>query len=529
MTNTAGVSTRPGALDSTVPSLSRVAGVYVGLVCLAGAAAFAHSLLRLAAEPPPPGWVILAMLTLISGPLAIRFPSQHASVSVSEPFVLALAVLFGPAPAVLTVIIDGGLVSLRARRPTLHRLLFNITEPAVSVWGACHAFHLVTGGAGLSSSGSLSEFVFALLVLIATYYLLNGLLQLTAVWLETGQGPLALLRGHLPHSSFSFAASILIVLVLARHPEDMQFLIGGIVLPSLLLTYLATRSTVRRIEQDCQHTQALTGMVATTRDALARAVQSESALVAEKERLALARARLAVTVRSIHDGVVSMDPTGAVLLMNDAAQALASMAESAAVNRPAAGVFAALGFPAQVYEPALDAVLAAGQSVRIRNDAPGYPQPSRLVEITGTPTRDGDSQIAGAVWVMRDVSDAARAEHERSKAARLESPGVLAGGLAHDFNNILIGVVGNLSLAQTMVEPEHTALKARLTHAEAACLRARGVTNQLLTFAKGGMPVRTTASVRELAIECTSFALSGSPVRIAPWEVLPEDRSSRHK
>jgi nitrogen-specific signal transduction histidine kinase/CheY-like chemotaxis protein len=134
------------------------------------------------------------------------------------------------------------------------------------------------------------------------------------------------------------------------------------------------------------------------------------------------------------------------------------------------------------------------------------------VEITGTPTRDADGRPAGAVWVLRDVSDAARLEHERSKAARLESLGVLAGGLAHDFNNILIGVVGNLSLAQTMVRPGDEALRARLTHAEAACVRARGVTNQLLTFAKGGAPVKTTASIRELAVECTRFALSGSSV-----------------
>jgi CheY-like chemotaxis protein len=72
-----------------------------------------------------------------------------------------------------------------------------------------------------------------------------------------------------------------------------------------------------------------------------------------------------------------------------------------------------------------------------------------------------------------------------------------------------------------MLRPGDEGLRARLTHAEAACVRARGVTNQLLTFAKGGAPVKTTASIRELVVECTRFALSGSAV--APRFALDRD------
>ena len=93
--------------------------------------------------------------------------------------------------------------------------------------------------------------------------------------------------------------------------------------------------------------------------------------------------------------------------------------------------------------------------------------------------------MAGAVWVLRDISHIARAEHERAKAAHLQSIGVLAGGLAHDVNNILMGIVGNLSLAESLVRPEETALATRLNHASAACARARGVTSQLLDVRQG--------------------------------------------
>ena len=120
-------------------------------------------------------------------------------------------------------------------------------------------------------------------------------------------------------------------------------------------------------------------------------------------------------------------------------------------------------------------LLQDGKAVRLVNDvAPDGGIP--LVEVSGTPTRNAEGEVAGAVWVLRDITHIARAEQERAKAAHLESLGVLAGGLAHDFNNILTGVVGNLSLAQDLVRPEQQALRTRLEQAAAASARARGVT-----------------------------------------------------
>src|SRR6185436_11080887 len=135
-------------------------------------------------------------------------------------------------------------------------------------------------------------------------------------------------------------------------------------------------------------------------------------------------------------------------------------------------------------ENALARLWERGEPVRLLNDAvPGDIVP--LVEISGTPTRDGDGNVSGVVWVLRDITTIARAEQERAKAAQLESLGVLAGGLAHDFNNILMGIVGNLSLAKSRIGDDEL-LRLRLDHASEACSRARGVTSQLLTFAKGG-------------------------------------------
>ncbi|MBI5502208.1 MAG: response regulator [Deltaproteobacteria bacterium] len=122
--------------------------------------------------------------------------------------------------------------------------------------------------------------------------------------------------------------------------------------------------------------------------------------------------------------------------------------------------------------------------------------------------------------LCRDISQRRRFEDELQRAERLESIGVLAGGIAHDFNNILVGITGNLSLAGLRLdEPE--AVRELLGEAERAAFRARDLTQQLLTFARGGPPVRRAAAVPELIRESAAFVLRGSPVT-ARFD-LPDD------
>lgn len=104
---------------------------------------------------------------------------------------------------------------------------------------------------------------------------------------------------------------------------------------------------------------------------------------------------------------------------------------------------------------------------------------------------------------------AARLEREIQRAQRLESLGLLAGGIAHDFNNILTGVLGNISLCRTLVAPSDP-IHERLLEAEKALLRARDLTAQLLTFARGGMPVKKPSDLRDLILESATFVLRGS-------------------
>lgn len=114
--------------------------------------------------------------------------------------------------------------------------------------------------------------------------------------------------------------------------------------------------------------------------------------------------------------------------------------------------------------------------------------------------------------IVRDITKRKRMEKEFIKAQKLESIGILAGGIAHDFNNLLTAILGNVSLVKTFVSPEDKMYK-RLVEAEKACLRAKGLTGQLLTFSKGGALVKRVTSIEELIKDSTGFALIGSKVR----------------
>ena len=131
---------------------------------------------------------------------------------------------------------------------------------------------------------------------------------------------------------------------------------------------------------------------------------------------------------------------------------------------------------------------------------------------------DENGCAVGIVGVTRDVTERKKMEMEKQRlkaqlvrSQKIEAVGTLAGGIAHDFNNFLTSVLGNIALAK---DPK-TSIQSRaefLTKAEQVTLRAKGLTQQLLTFAKGGEPIKQLASLDLVIKESSSFALSGSSV-----------------
>lgn len=137
----------------------------------------------------------------------------------------------------------------------------------------------------------------------------------------------------------------------------------------------------------------------------------------------------------------------------------------------------------------------------------------KWVHAIGEGVFDDDDSLVEIVGSVQDITAFRRVEDELQKMQRLESLGVLAGGIAHDFNNILTALFGNLSLARSKLQPGHPA-QDELLAAENAMQRASNLSNQLLTFAKGGEPLKTSLDLHALVRDITRFDLAGSAVRL---------------
>jgi len=134
------------------------------------------------------------------------------------------------------------------------------------------------------------------------------------------------------------------------------------------------------------------------------------------------------------------------------------------------------------------------------------------VSLSGSVMYDSKKNFVGIVLVAQNITDRKRLENEIIKHQNLESLGVLAGGIAHDFNNFLTAILGNVSLALTYSNLEEETYKC-LKEMEKASVLAKGLTEQLLTFAKGGAPIKQVTSIVDLLKESTDFALRGSNVK----------------
>jgi PAS domain S-box-containing protein len=272
-----------------------------------------------------------------------------------------------------------------------------------------------------------------------------------------------------------------------------------------------------------------TGITLVVKNQLKRRKKAEEALGNERELFL-------VTLRSIGDGVIATTTSGSVTLMNPVAEELTGWNEQEALGRPIEETFVVLNEKSgeSVANP-VARVLSTGTVCGLANHTllVAKDGTERSIADSGAPIRDTKGNVVGVVLVFRDVTEQQHMLREAAKAEKLESLGLLAGGIAHDFNNLLAAIMGNISLAKIHADPKATEFR-RLSAAERAVDRARQLTQQLLTFSKGGAPIKKTASLHQLLDEWAGFALRGSQtsceLRIQPdlWDAeVDEGQVSR--
>ncbi len=233
--------------------------------------------------------------------------------------------------------------------------------------------------------------------------------------------------------------------------------------------------------------------------------QAERDLAAEKELLT-------VTLRAIGDGVITTDTESRIVLFNMVAEQLTGWLQADAVGRPLSEVYRTLNEQTRETDTCLlRKTIATGivvsenhPTLLITRDGD-----ERNISETAAPILGYSGKTIGAVLIFRDISKRLKTEAERQKASKLESIGLLAGGIAHDFNNILTVILGNISLAQ-MGDGSVQSMRGALHEAEKASLRARELTRKLLTFARGGSPIKKPILLGALLQDWTQLALHGT-------------------
>ncbi len=253
-------------------------------------------------------------------------------------------------------------------------------------------------------------------------------------------------------------------------------------------------------------------------------------LVKMQEELDAERERLAVTLRSIGDGVISTDVQGRVVLLNREAEKLTGWTQAEAMGKPLPEVFQIVNeYSRETVANPVDKVLREGAVVGLANHTILISRDGteRPIADSGAPIFDRQSQIIGVVLVFRNVAHEREIEDARQRADKLESIGILAGGIAHDFNNYLTGIIGNISLARLdLAGTGNSEIVSLLVDAEKCSQMAKRLTGQLLTFSKGGEPVRERVDLAKLLRLTAGFCLTGSPVELKlelPDDLWPAD------
>lgn len=236
--------------------------------------------------------------------------------------------------------------------------------------------------------------------------------------------------------------------------------------------------------------------------------KAEASLAEEKERLA-------VTLRSIGDAVITTNVEGRISLINRVAEHLTGWRQEEALGEPLERVFNIINeHTRERCDNPVTKVLEIGQIIGLANNTVLISRDGteRVIEDSGAPILDQQKRTIGVVLVFRDATEKRRLQDERQKAQRLESIGILAGGIAHDFNNSLTAIIGNISLAKFYAKPGDKVFE-KLQEIERAAMRTKDLTQQLLTFSKGGEPIKEIVSIAELLKEAALFTLRGSNVR----------------
>ncbi len=249
--------------------------LYLQVVVAVGAGVIIHSLAGAVRAPHPVEWVLFAGLAIVAGRFPVKVASVFAAISIADTFFIALALMFGPAPATIAVAVDSFLISWRRKQPW-KRIVFNTAAPAVSMWAGAQAYFLMARVPPLAHHDVLiGPLILPLLTLTVIYFAFNSGLVATAIGLESRQSPVEVWRRHFQWLSIGYVASASLAFCLILLIQQIGFLAAVVILPLLTVFHLTLKASFGRVEDANRHVAQVDRLYLSAVETLAMAIDAK--------------------------------------------------------------------------------------------------------------------------------------------------------------------------------------------------------------------------------------------------------------
>jgi len=249
---------------------------YVAAIVIAGTIVLGLAAWALPSTPHVRDWGVLAALALIASRFPLRVPGRSAWFSISDTFFMTSALLFGPAPATLTIALDSMLMTHAFKTFNLRRFLFNSGAPALAFWVGAQVFFWLSGTEPLFGKGApIDTLLFPIAAFALVYFSLNSGLTAIAIGLEKRLSPIAVWRSHFAVVSLNYFASGSVAYLLILLTQYLSVFALLAVVPLIAVIHLAMKSWSGRLEDADRHIATVDQLYLSTIGALSTAIEAK--------------------------------------------------------------------------------------------------------------------------------------------------------------------------------------------------------------------------------------------------------------
>jgi putative nucleotidyltransferase with HDIG domain len=262
-------------MQKRATSLSSGARLYIAIVVAVGTYVIGSSAYDVIVHPTGHQWLWLAGLTFLTGSFSIKLPSISARISVSETFVFAAVLLFGPSAATLIVAFDTLILTSWTHggdRPRV-RAMFNVSAGSAAIWVGAHVFQLLLHTT--SAPPELEELLIPVSFLATTYFAINSSLIAVAVACERRLSPIDVWKNNFIWIGLNYVGGACVAMLLVTYRQRIDFTALSVIVPLLVITYLTFRTSLGRLEDANRHIAQVNSLYLSTIETLAMAVDAK--------------------------------------------------------------------------------------------------------------------------------------------------------------------------------------------------------------------------------------------------------------